>query len=183
MRRLTIIAALFWTVLAGAVPRELSGAEKDAAMEKITVYNGSAKTLTADFTQVKNSSMLSAPITSKGSFSFSAPGNVRWEVLAPVQKVSVFSSSDRRLALFNFDFSQFISAVSEDGEQYEVRLSPTSRDMSKLFRAIILTCSKSSGQVTGVILVDTEGDTTRLQFSNIRRDCEIDPKIFDNATR
>ncbi|MBR6345797.1 MAG: outer membrane lipoprotein carrier protein LolA [Bacteroidales bacterium] len=183
MRVFAIIAAVFWTGLCGAAPRELSGSEKDAVMEKISVYNASAKTLQADFTQVKNSSMLSSPLTSRGQLSFAAPGKVRWEVLSPVQKVSVFDSSDRRFALFNFDFSQFISAVSDDGEKYEVRLSPTGRDMAKLFRALILTCLKSSGQVTGVILVDTEGDTTQLQFSNIRRDCDIDPKIFENATR
>lgn len=183
MRIFALISALLVTVLCGAAPRELSGAEKDAVMEKITAYNSAAKTLTADFTQVKNSSMLSAPITSTGRLCFSTPGLVRWEVLTPVQKVSVFNSSDRRIALLNFDFSQFRSSVSDNGQSYEVRLSPTSKDLTKLFRAVILHCLKSSGQVTGVILVDTEGDTTSLEFKNIKRDCEIDPKLFENATR
>ena len=183
MRLFALISSLLVTVLCQAAPRELTGAEKDAVLEKVTTYNSSAKTLMADFTQVKNSAMLSSPITSTGRRCFATPGLVRWEMLSPVKKVSVFDSSDRRIALLSFDFSQFISSVSEDGPVYEVRLSPTTKDLTRLFRAVILTCLKSSGQVTGIVLVDTEGDTTDLRFSNIKRDCEIDPKLFENASR
>lgn len=180
MRRIGVILLLLCGFVAGAAPRELTGAEKDAAMAKIDAKNFTAGTLTADFRQVRNSAMLAEPLTSQGRLYFAGKDKIRWEITSPVRRVSIIDAN--KSGAKNFDLSGFTSSVSEDGGLYEVRLVPTDKNLARMLRAAIMRCA-SDGTVRTVTLIDPSGDTTELTFSNIVIDQEIDPKLFENASR
>ncbi len=65
-------------------PRTAPPAKRLAALvDRIKLEQAKVKTLEARFIQHQESSMLAAPETSTGAFSYSAPDRVRWEYLTP----------------------------------------------------------------------------------------------------
>jgi outer membrane lipoprotein-sorting protein len=65
-------------------PRTAPPAQRLAALiDRIKLEQAKVKTLEAKFVQHQESSMLAAPETSTGSFSYAAPDKVRWEYATP----------------------------------------------------------------------------------------------------
>src|SRR3954467_7193027 len=92
------VLALLSLSLAAAVPLQaadiagkpdprapgLSGTQRlEALMNRVRIEQQGFKTLEARFVQNRESSLLVAPEQSTGTFSYAAPGRVRWEYTSP----------------------------------------------------------------------------------------------------
>ena len=133
--------------------------------------------LTADFTQVRESHMFSEKLVSNGKM-WLYSGKVRWEYVNPVKRVSI-SDGSRFLKIPESDFGLNAYEVdsSMDGVRYVLEIKPLRRDMKAMFEVAFLSFDASKG-LKGVELRQASGDKTVLTFSHVKDGAEIDPSLF-----
>jgi len=139
----------------------LSSLRADAQTDKLTDFLSRVKLLTADFTQTKHSSMLSAPAVSKGVLTY-GEGRMRWQYTSPVQTVKEFDlGSGRRYGPESFDI------VWTEGNPSKAVLTPKKKDLQRVFSSIEVEMDADCNVHT-VILREGGDDFTRIDFSNQR---------------
>lgn len=123
--------------------------------------------LTADFTQVRESHMFSEKLVSNGKMSL-GDGKVRWEYINPVNRVTV-SDGSRFLKMPQSDFSLNAYEVdsSLDGVRYVLEVKPLRRDVKAMFEIALLSFDTSM-VLRGVELRQASGDKTVLTFSHVK---------------
>ena len=135
--------------------------------------------LTADFTQVRESHMFSEKLVSNGKLWLSS-GKVRWEYVNPAKRVTV-SDGSRFMKMPESDFSLNAYEVSSslDGVRYVLEVKPLRRDVKAMFEIALLSFD-ASGKLQGIELRSSSGDKTVLTFSHVDYGAKIDPSLFVN---
>lgn len=137
-------------------------------------------TLEASFTQVRHSPMLSEDLKSEGYVALQAPDKVRWEVLKPVSRVTVFNGdipqAGRRFRLPSE--KDFTVSSLEDGKEQTLILKPVRRDLQQLFSQIVLKIDPATLSVRSVLLSGLDGDWTQITFSKVKTDVPLDQALF-----
>jgi len=124
------------------------------------------KTVDADFVQTRVSMALNEPVSQKGHFQFVAPDSIDWRysnisAQLPEQMLSMIK--------------QAVSGQTEQLEQLflmswdnnKLTLSPKKKQMQRFFSKIIIDFT-SKGVAQQVLLVEPTGDTTKIEFLNMR---------------
>lgn len=173
MKACLLIPALFLCILAGAQTfRDTSPEESAAVLAKVDAALSFRGRLTADFVQTRHSSLLAEDMVSRGKMTLNAPEILVWEYSAPSQKRSeVKLAGNARYAAMSRkgDFSRTV--LGGNGE-WKICLKPLKRDLKQLFSSIEVWMDAASGEYSKVILTETSGDSTTLEFSNVRRYAE-----------
>ena len=183
-----------------------SAAADDArATKELQSLLSGLKTLQADFTQTVLNDELEPVRESTGTFKLQRPEvagmrRFRWDYTAPFEQVIVgdgvnlwtfdpeleqatvkpmketLASSPASLltgsAPVNEEFE--IREIGTSGELYWVGLKPVVQDTD--FESVRV--ALRNGELATMELHDNLGQTTRIQFENVRRDAEIDPAEF-----
>ena len=76
------------------------------------------------------------------------------------------------------DTRSFDVTVLEGDSEWTIRMIPLRRDLSSLFKEIVLTADKGSHLVGKAVLLDGEGGSTTLEFSNLQFGSELDDNLF-----
>jgi outer membrane lipoprotein-sorting protein len=181
----------------------------DLVKFKATFALASQKTISikADFTQDKNLSMLSEKITSKGNFWFKKDSRVRMEYNHPFkylmilnkdkvyvkdgQKESrVSAKSNKIFQQINkimidcmqgttLDNTDFKTRVFENKHTALVELTPVTKGMKEMFKAINVIVDKKDFSVSSIEMLELSGDNTIMRFTNKELNASIPDTLFD----
>jgi outer membrane lipoprotein-sorting protein len=168
--------------------------------------NTALNNISSDFKQVKNLSLLAEKIQSKGKFYFMKPGKVRIEYTEPYYYLMVMNGSkmmvkdEQQSNKINTGNSKMMQSVNRvmvdcmqgtvftnpdfkttayyDGSRYLLRLVPATGDMKKLFEQIDVYMNKSGLDVVKLVLTETGGDFTSMEFYNTRHNSALNEVLF-----
>lgn len=179
----------------------LLGSSADQALEQLHAFLDRARTLRADFKQVAFDENGNAVQTSYGVFTLQRPGRFRWDYEKPFVQ-QIVSNSDK-VWFYDADLEQVtvrkldesigstpalllsgkvsleenfsIERQGRDGDLLWIRLLP--RDQQSSFKYILI--GMDHGVLAGMELSDNFGQLTRIYFSNVRTNVQIDPTQFE----
>lgn len=194
MKRISQLSLLFLLLLPF-----LAGAD-DRPISQLKAFLAASKTLSADFKQVSFDKQGKPAETSFGVFYLKRPGQFRWDYQKPFEQQIV--SDAGRVWFYDVDLEQvtikkidqsigatpalllsgeidlednftLLSQGLDVGMQW-IRLQPKSEESS--FKYILI--GMEHGLIGGMELSDNFGQLTRIYFSNIKTNGEIDSKTF-----
>lgn len=184
---------------------QLHGGDKlRALIEAVVAQQRSVRSLRAEFTQRKSSTLLLEPVESKGEFTFRAPDTVRWDYAAPESMVVLLA--DNRLTTF-FPDRQRAEAVKLSGRHrrfvavlagtqplddlaenfsmtladaggdapYRLTLVPSQSVIRKKLSSVVLEVDRTLLLPVVVEYNESDGDTTRYEFRRL----ELNPVLDD----
>ena len=181
---------------------------KDTVALKAKIDNMSKVTnsIESDFTQVKDLSMLSEKITSKGHFYFQKKNNLRWEYTTPYKYIivinqdKIFIKDENKLKKYDMNSNKvfkeindiMISCVNgdilksnkfkisffENDTYYKLELIPTMKGMKESLKKINMYFDKSVTSVVKLDMLEPSDDITTLDFSNKKINAPIAVEKF-----
>ncbi len=181
---------------------------KDTVALKAKIDNMSKVTnsIESDFTQVKDLSMLSEKITSKGHFYFQKKNNLRWEYTTPYKYIivinqdKIFIKDENKLKKYDMNSNKvfkeindiMISCVNgdilksnkfkisffENDTYYKLELIPTMKGMKESLKKINMYFDKSVTSVVKLDMLEPSDDITTLDFSNKKINSPISSEKF-----
>lgn len=181
---------------------------KDTVALKAKIDNMSKVTnsIESDFTQVKDLSMLSEKITSKGHFYFQKKNNLRWEYTTPYKYIivinqdKIFIKDENKLKKYDMNSNKvfkeindvMISCVNgdilksnkfkisffENDTYYKLELIPTMKGMKESLKKINMYFDKSVTSVVKLDMLEPSDDITTLDFSNKKLNAPISVEKF-----
>jgi outer membrane lipoprotein-sorting protein len=214
-QKTTFSPVLILTVLIVLAPCLVPAGEMDSAEEKTSRILSSVaragaeiKTISCDFIQERQTSMLKDPIVATGRFYFQKPRRMRWEFLRPSR--SGFSIDRDRTRRWKedpdrwqrFDLGQepAIKALADqifawaEGDlpwienRYEIairsekplvlRLTPRASEEKKFIRHLSISFSPDLAHVDSVEIRDKEGDSVRIRFVNVALNTPLPENLF-----
>ncbi len=166
------------------------------------------QTLEADFVQTKHLEILSHPLVSKGRFAYRRPGDLRWEYASPLRSVLLATPNGVRryvhregrwvpdasakveavgavLAEMNlwirgdFERSKAFDATLEPGSPARVKLAPKDAAMKRYIARVVLELGAAPGVIGAVVIEEGPKASTRIEFSNVKRNQPIPDDRFE----
>jgi len=183
------------------------GAKLDAVIDRVVESQHAARTLRADFVQLKHSELLLEAAESSGVFLFRAPDLVRWDYVRPDSMVVLFaddtvttyhpqqnraerlkvSGKQRRFVRMIAgtqpldDLTQNFSVTLADpgGEApYRLTLRPVTSMLKKRLRSVEIEVDRILFLPVVVEYNEADGDSTRYEFKNLVINSPIDDSQF-----
>lgn len=196
--------------VASPFDRTLSPTERlEALADQMRRAHESLKTLRADFSQLKQSSLLIEADEAEGTFFYSAPDRVRWEYLKPEPTTLVIA--DRLMTTWYRDLDQ--AETAQVGEQSDrvlrylgagtsldelvkyfrvsmnlppdrtqplrLELAPRFERVAKRVRRLELWLDPDLFLPVRLEFVEGDGDVTVYEFENLRRNEEIPDATYE----
>ncbi len=208
MRRILIF--LFVSLLAVSVNAQYAGytVVNDLAKFKAVFSQAAQRTtsITSDFIQEKNLSMLSEKIISKGKFWFKKESLVRMEYDAPfkylmiINKDKVFIKDGQKQNTISTKSNKLFQQINkitvdcvqgnvlnnpdfkvklfENKGNYLVELSPIPKNLKEFFKSINVIVDKKDYAVTSIDMNEQSGDNTLIRFTNKEMNATIPDTFF-----
>ncbi|MEM6705383.1 MAG: outer membrane lipoprotein carrier protein LolA [Acidobacteriota bacterium] len=181
----------------------------DVLIRNVKEAQSALTTMTADFVQNKESSLLLEPESSKGRFSYSAPDKARWEYLEPspvemtilgeemttwykeldrADRVSIGTVSEQVFKYMGASGSletlmKYFSVTAEfpeaAGDPYHLSLLPKYPRIKKRLESMDLWIDPGNYMPSRLSYVEAGGDTTELIFSDLETNLELPSNAFD----
>jgi outer membrane lipoprotein-sorting protein len=161
----------------------------------------------SDFVQEKSLSILANKIVSKGHFLYKKDNNIRWEYNQPysyliiISNNKIFIKEDKSQKQYDIqsnkmfqEMNKFISGCIqgdilknekdfsagyfEDETNYFVSLMPRQEAMRKMLNEIQIWFNKKDLTVSGITMIETGGDYTKIDFINKKLNTDISGDKF-----
>ena len=172
------------------------------ALDKLQERYETTRTLTADFRQTVESPTLAKPLESHGTVAFEKPNRMRWEYAKPDEQVIVgdgetlwvYQPEDKQVikaplgeafqattpvtflaGLGRLDRDFETTLEGDEPERWRLRLVPR-RDTG--IGTLGLTVRKKDASIEEARITDPVGTTTKIAFSNERRNVDVDAARF-----
>ena len=183
---------------------------KDPALfkEKLSVESRKITTISSNFTQEKNLSVLSEKIISKGHFYFKKEKKLRWEYLQPFSYLIIFNddkisiSDESKKNTFDVnsnkmfgeinrimlgcvqgtllaDEKNFQSQFFENNLTWLVKLYPLLPGLKESLKEIWISFSKIDLTVTRLEMHESSGDYTKIDFTDKRVNDTVPDEKFN----
>lgn len=166
------------------------------------------RTLSSSFVQEKHLAIFAETLVSKGRFAFQRPDQLRWELLTPVDSGFILRGdegerwnrlSDERgrfnvtgdplmgmiaqqllaWARVDLDWLQRRYRIELQAQQpLQLRLTPLDPGEAGFIDHLQITFSADRRYVAEVLMVEPEGDSTRLSFQDVRINAELPADSF-----
>ncbi|WP_426669434.1 outer membrane lipoprotein carrier protein LolA [Mucilaginibacter sp. McL0603] len=208
MRKIVLVLSiLIYGITAKA---QLTGyapiAELPKFKEQFAVIAKKTETITSDFVQEKNLSMLSEKIVSKGKFWFKKDNMLRMEYSKPFEYLMILNKdnmyikdgqkenkvSTKSSKLFQqinkitidciqgtvFSNPDFRTKAYENKNSYLIELTPADKALKEFFKAINVIIEKNGYEVTTIEMDENSGDNTIIRFTNREINTPIPDAIF-----
>lgn len=197
MKRILLYIICLLTVFSafGQNSRELVGEQRLKVINEITRNTVGIQSLSCQFTQTKQSSLLVDNAEAKGKMSYSRPKSMRWEYITPYSYALVvegdsLSMTGNGTASTNqkanrmmkemssliigsingerlFDERTFSINIYEETGCYRVKMNPKRKDMQRMFQNITFLFGSDDYTVRSVVLTEKSGDATTINFENL----------------
>lgn len=179
----------------------------ESLRQEIKNVSESIFSIKADFIQDKKISMLDEKMISNGFFYYKKSGNIRMEYSKPFKFLLVLSNNKmylknaERVNTFKESESKLFKSINklmascidgswiESGEykskyyqsknQILVELFPLNKELSKLYKSIIVTIDKKDFTVAVIEMNDISGDQTKIKFINKEINVQIPDTVFN----
>lgn len=174
--------------------------------QQFSAASQKVNSIKSDFTQVKNLSMLSEKITSKGKFWFKKENMVRMEYTQPFQYLMILNKNDiyikdgqkenkistKSNKLFQqinqimvdcvkgtaFSNKDFTVKAFQNGTGYLIEMSPINKTLKDMFKNINVVVDKKQYSVNSIEMVETSGDNTLITFANKELNTDVPDALF-----
>ncbi len=156
----------------------------------------------ANFVQKVTSATLGQTLTSRGQVFFKKPGRMRWEFVEPRQTLVadgsalwLYQPSEQQVVKtpFQHAFSSqtpvsfltgvgrleedfFVLPQGETHTVYQLRLTP--KQAAEVVGRLDIEVSKDTFDILQVMMTDPLGNITRVRFTNVEREVEMDDGLF-----
>ncbi|MBO4614891.1 MAG: outer membrane lipoprotein carrier protein LolA [Bacteroidales bacterium] len=198
MKRVLLYIICLLTVVSafGQNSRELVGEQRLKVINEITRNTVGIQSLSCQFTQTKQSSLLVDNAVSKGEMSYSRPKSMRWEYTSPYTYALVVEgdslsmtgaegskkpnqNANRMMKEMSsliigsingdrlFDERTFSINIYEETGCYRVKMNPKRKDMQRMFQNITFLFGSDDYTVRSVVLTEKSGDATTINFENV----------------
>ena len=207
MKRLWLAILLLALSMFATAQTQLSESQSREVVSSLTEAATSMQTLQCRFVQQKTMSMLAEPTISEGTLHYAAPDKMRWEYAKPypfalivngaqtirikdgkaetldanqakmykgLADLIMGSTSGKKL----FDTTAFDIVLFDDGNVWKAEMTPKRRDMKRMFSQLVFCFDKTMQTATQVEFIESDGDKTIIQFSEIELDAVIDDGTF-----
>lgn len=182
---------------------------KDTVAFKVKVDKMSKETnsIESDFTQVKDLTILSEKIVSKGFFCFTKKNNLRWEYKEPYKYVIVITNDkilikDENNKVKKYDMNankvfreindimiscvngsilsshKFRIAYLENEKGYKLELTPLIKSMKESLKKINMYFDKNVSSVIKLEMIENGDDITTIDFTNKKINAPVSPDKF-----
>ncbi len=197
MKRVLLYIICLLTIFSafGQNGKELVGDQRVKVISEITKNTVGIQSLSCQFTQTKQSSLLVDNAEAKGKMSYSRPKSMRWEYITPYSYALVvegdsLSMTGNGTASTNqkanrmmkemssliigsingerlFDERTFSINIYEETGCYRVKMNPKRKDMQRMFQNITFLFGSDDYTVRSVVLTEKSGDATTINFENV----------------
>lgn len=178
----------------------------ESLRHEIKTVSESTISIKADFIQDKKISMLDDKMISNGIFYYKKSSNIRMEYTKPfkfllvLSKNKMYMKNAERVNTFKESESKLFKNINklmascidgswiESGEyksqyyqnknQILVELVPIYKELSRLFKSIVVTIDKKDFTVSVIELNDISGDQTKIKFINKEINVQIPDSVF-----
>ncbi len=176
----------------------------ESAMVELQNFLNTTRALTADFKQITLNESGKTTQTSYGLFYLQRPGKFRWDYQKPflqqivstsgkvwfydtdleqvtIKKLDESVGSTPALLLsgdVSLEANYLLEEQGVEGEVHWLKLQPKDKDSTFKYLLIGL----AHGELTGMELSDNFGSLTRIYFSNLKHNINIDPQLFEFKT-
>lgn len=151
--------------------------DADALWARVKEVNLPGKSLEASWKRVYHSPMLVEELLSEGKVYLREPGQIRWETLAPVARLSVFDGTEPR-GRFRMPREKDFRITVLEGEEYIVRLDPLRKDLEQLVGQITLHVNRENYRVLYVTVKTPDGAWSRIDFSSVVLEKDLPDHLF-----
>jgi len=201
---------LLLTLTFGSAGAQYSGytllANTSAFKEQFAEASQKMTSMSCNFVQEKNLSMLSEKISSKGRFWYKRDNRIRMEYQDPFEYLMILNNdkvyikdgqnentiSTRSNQLFRQINSVMIDCVKgtalssqdfsirlfENGQFYLVELSPSAKSMKAFFKNINIIVDKKDYSASAIEMFELSGDNTLIHFLNKKLNTPIADELF-----
>lgn len=163
-------------------------------VEKLDSYAKGLNSIKSDFIQQKHISVLEEYITSKGSFVFLKPSNIKWLYNEPIEyKISIIDgefkvNNDGKISEFDMNSNKTFSEINnmivsmvngsiltnstfnvdlyQDPLFYKAILEPLNKDFKRFVSEIHVFFDKKDFMVSKIKMMEASGDFTVIKFNN-----------------
>lgn len=182
-------------------------AEKTRMVSEIVRASTAMQSLQCDFKQTKRLSLLAEDLVAHGKMYYRGDGLLRWEYTAPytyvfiLNREQVIMKSETRTDVVDVasnrlfkeiasvmmhsvtgacltDEKDFAIRLSVEGTYWVAGLTPRKREMRQMFSEIRLYYDTRRSVVERIVLVEPNGDETRIVLSGIEKDGVLDEALF-----
>lgn len=200
-----LTALIFGTVSAQKSETEITGNPLDVLVKKISTAHQQLKTLSADFTQEKTSTLFTEKVVQKGKFHYQAPKQLRWEYSSPKKLCLLFN--DKKVSIVTekgsvsnpnpmlnelgatiigtingsnlCDQKNFKSSFYKNGKNdYTAVLIPTNKKIKGNYKKIHVLIDGKSYLAKQVVLYENSGDITTITFSHVTSNATLPNNLF-----
>ena len=120
--------------------------------------------LTADFTQTKHVAMMREPQVSQGHMIYRAPDYMKWQYTKPNV---VIWEIDGQTSNVNPQIQNLLRMIMASVAEGGTADAKTQKESKKLFKSVNITMDEKTHVAQRVELVEKNGDTTIIEFSNV----------------
>ncbi len=206
----TLVPSVLASPLADPGDTSLDGAARvDALLAQIKHQQSNLESLEARFIQTKESALLLVPEESRGSFSYRAPDEARWEFTAPNQTVMVVREGEmitwyqdlgtaERVSIGEHSsrVEQYLSATNsidrlqryfdlatafpDDPEQpYRIELTPRYERVAKRVKRMVIWFDPTRYVPVRITYEEPDGDSTDMVFESLVVNGELPDERFE----
>ena len=206
--RNTLLTIIFLTygLLLQAQNKPLDAATINKVKSGVADCAASTNTISSDFTQEKEMSILNDKIITHGKFYFKRENQLRWEYIHPFSYVITINGAEitilneEKISSFNsqsnivfsevnkiiigsvrgtlLDDPVFSASYTQNNGHYIVRLTPLSPRLKKSLKEIVIHFNKLDFSVDRLEMIEPEGDCTKINFTDKRFNEPISDEKF-----
>ena len=199
---------LFWGLALAQSSSPLSETQGKEVVAQLTEMATSIKTMQCHFTQQKTMSMLAEPSVSEGTLQYASPDRMRWEYDSPYSVAFIVNGEkttrltegkaeplDAKSGIMYqafaktilgcasginlFDKSMFYIALFDDENLWKAEMTPKRHEMKRMLAKLVFYFDKKSRTIKKVDFVESSGDVTKIHFTDIRINEEMEEKVFE----
>lgn len=205
--RIKQVALIVLLHIFGSVYNQAVADTATKVIEEINATTAKINTISCDFVQTKHLAMLNDQLISNGTMKYSNPDKLRWEYSTPYNYLFVFNGSKvyvknrsqanvidvntnkifREVARIMMNTvtgkalslkSDFNVDVKVETNEYKIELTPVRKELKQLFKSVTLYFNKSNRYISKIKIVEKNGDSTDIQFKNLKVNQPINDSLF-----
>lgn len=211
MKKYGIILLLFWLITGLGFAQNskevaVTGALLSQLTQAISKAHQQVKTLSANFTQEKTSTLFTEKMVQKGVFCYQSPKQLRWEYKSPKALTLLFNDTKVTVLtdkgainnpnkMLNEMGKMIINTINgtnmSDNDNFDISylknnqdgsyiavLNPTNKKIKANYSSIRVILNGKNYLAEKVILNESNGDVTTITFSNMKINTTLPEGIF-----
>ena len=198
----------FYILLIAIIPQAgLAQGTTEKIKQAISKASASLRTVECDFTQTKQSKLLSDKMAAKGRMAWQRHDKLRWEYTSPYASTFILNGQKAYLKTngrnrtintkrnkgfkeiarlmmkgvtggFFADTKGFKSQIAVTRTEWIATFFPLRNPMKRMFSKIVIHFSRHNAMASMVELTGKNGDVTRITFHDMKTNINLNPTTF-----